>query len=67
MFNVLRSMFDVPSVLPLRRHAFRRDHRAMDAIPPRILKPLDGELFKLVFGDHGSMIWASGKRMWPGR
>ncbi len=45
-------MFNVPSVLPLRRHAFRRDHRSMGVIPARVLEPLDGELFELVFGDH---------------
>ncbi len=45
-------MFDVPSVLPLRRHPFRRDLRSVDVIPDRVLKPLDRELFELVFGDH---------------
>ena len=25
----------------------------MDVIPPRFLKPLDREVFELVFGDHG--------------
>ncbi len=48
-------MFNVPSFLPLRRHAFRCDHRAMDVIPASLLEPLDGELFKLVFGDHGDI------------
>ena len=57
-------MFDVPSVLPLRRDAFRRDHRSMDVNPPRVLEPLDGELFELVFGDHDfgfSAIYISGE------
>jgi hypothetical protein len=41
-----------PEILPLRRHTFRRDHRAMDVIPTRVLEPLDRELFELVSGDH---------------
>jgi hypothetical protein len=34
-------------------HPFRRDPRSMDLIPPRVLQLLDGELFKLLFGDRG--------------
>jgi len=36
----------------LRRRAVRREITAVRGVPSRVLKPLDGELFELVFDDH---------------
>ena len=42
-----------PEVRPLRRVAFWRQGSPGDVAPARVLKPLEGKLFELVFGDHG--------------
>jgi hypothetical protein len=37
----------------LRRVAFRRQRSSGDVAPARVLEPLEGKLFEVVFGDHG--------------
>ncbi len=43
---------DHPKIRALGRRAFGREIGAVCVAPAGFLKPLDSELFELVFGDH---------------